>query len=382
MTTDRTDEGWSAESRSERRESAENPNESRAIFGTETRISVIDISVLLLRYRRLILVMTLSVPLAVAAVTLVASQTWTAGVSFMPNAASSASRSQLQSLSGQLGVDLGRVGPGQTVRFYEHLILSREILGGLAADSFRVGHTSESEEGQGRYRKLAGLLEVDAEQPEIRRAAVLGWLKNSALSVTISPEADIVEVSVTTPWPKVSARIADRIIDHVNGFNLESRQSQAAAERRFIANRMEEAQVDLRSAENALQAFLQNNRQFQNSPELIFEHDRLQRQVSMRQEVYTSLVQAYQEARIAEVRNTPVITVVEPAEIPVTPDPRRLHLKLLLAALLGGTIGVLVSATLEFLAREVEGSDRFQELLVLWTESKTEVQDTLRLGRK
>jgi len=94
----------------------------------------------------------------------------------------------------------------------------------------------------------------------------------------------------------------------------DTRQSQAAAERGFTEERMAEAQEELRAAENELQRFLQNNRQFQNSPELVFQHDRLQRRVAMRQQVYTSLVQSYEQARIDEVPNTPVITVVEYAE--------------------------------------------------------------------
>ncbi len=46
----------------------------------------------------------------------------------------------------------------------------------------------------------------------------------------------------------------------------------------------------------------------------LFEHDRLERPVSMRQELVTAMAQAYEQARVDEVRNTPVITVIDQPE--------------------------------------------------------------------
>jgi uncharacterized protein involved in exopolysaccharide biosynthesis len=54
-----------------------------------------------------------------------------------------------------------------------------------------------------------------------------------------------------------------------------------------------------------MQAFLQANRQWANSPDLTFQHDRLERDIALRQQVYTTLVQSFEQARISEVRDTP-----------------------------------------------------------------------------
>ena len=48
----------------------------------------------------------------------------------------------------------------------------------------------------------------------------------------------------------------------------------------------------------------------------------------------------YEQARIDEVRNTPVITVVEPPDLPTRPNPRRTVLK----GLLGLIVGLLMGA--------------------------------------
>jgi uncharacterized protein involved in exopolysaccharide biosynthesis len=108
----------------------------------------------------------------------------------------------------------------------------------------------------------------------------------------------------------------------VSEFNLNRRQTKAGADRRFVETRVRESLDSLRGAEAALEAFLQRNREYRNSPQLVFAYDRLDREVRMRQQLYTTLIQSYESARIDEVRNTPVITVMEAPDLPARPDAR------------------------------------------------------------
>jgi uncharacterized protein involved in exopolysaccharide biosynthesis len=71
----------------------------------------------------------------------------------------------------------------------------------------------------------------------------------------------------------------------------------------------------------------------------------------MQQAVYSSLAQAFEQARIDEVRNTPVVTLVDPPNLPAEPDRRWLLAKVLLAALLGGIIGAFIGLVRDFLGR-------------------------------
>jgi uncharacterized protein involved in exopolysaccharide biosynthesis len=129
----------------------------------------------------------------------------------------------------------------------------------------------------------------------------------------------------------------------VNRFNSETRKSQAVAERQFVEARAAEAEIALRQAENRLQDFLQRNRVIGGSPELAFERDRLQREVTLRQQLYTSLLQNREEARIREVRDIPVITVIEAPQLPVLSEGRKSVFKALLGALVGSVVGLLIA---------------------------------------
>jgi uncharacterized protein involved in exopolysaccharide biosynthesis len=90
---------------------------------------------------------------------------------------------------------------------------------------------------------------------------------------------------------------------------------------------------------------------------LTFEHDRLQRVVSRQQQVVVTLSESAEDAAIRSVRDTPALLVVEPASLPVLPQPRRRALFLALGVLGGGVLGtflVLAGASI----RELERSGR------------------------
>jgi uncharacterized protein involved in exopolysaccharide biosynthesis len=62
--------------------------------------------------------------------------------------------------------------------------------------------------------------------------------------------------------------------------------------------------------------------------------------VQVKQEVYLTLAKAYEEARIAEVRDIPVLTVIDSAVAPVRRSFPRRKLNTLLGLLLGAIGGL------------------------------------------
>jgi len=112
---------------------------------------------------------------------------------------------------------------------------------------------------------------------------------------------------------------------------------------------------------------LQFNRAIANSPELGFQRDRLQREVSLRQQVYASLMQSREDAKIREVRDTPVLTVLESPRLPVVGEARNSVKKALLGGFAGGMLGVLVAFFLHALAvkrrRPDEAAREFFQLI-------------------
>ena len=174
------------------------------------------------------------------------------------------------------------------------------------------------------------------------------------MTVGSDAKTSIVTVGVATKWPFVSAAILNRLIAGVNEFDLNTRQTQAVAERAFVEARLGAARSELRDAEDRLQSFLASNREYRNSPALQFQYDRLYREVTSQQQVATTLRQDFEQARIDEVRNTPRITVIERPFVPARPDSRHLLLRIVLA----GLIGVVITWPAALIVEGFRRSDR------------------------
>ena len=100
------------------------------------------------------------------------------------------------------------------------------------------------------------------------------------------------------------------------------------------------------------------------SPELTFERERLKRQVDFQEQLYSSLSEATQRARLSELRDIPVITVIDRPTPPARPDDRRLLLNLILGLVLGGIVGIGVAYASAFLERsEREGNEEYKRFM-------------------
>jgi uncharacterized protein involved in exopolysaccharide biosynthesis len=72
--------------------------------------------------------------------------------------------------------------------------------------------------------------------------------------------------------------------------------------------------------------------------------------VNLRQQVYNSLEQSREEARIREVRDIPVITVLETPRIPVIPEPRGSLFKMIAGGATATILGILFALVMNALS--------------------------------
>jgi uncharacterized protein involved in exopolysaccharide biosynthesis len=270
---------------------------------SERDVTLLDLVNVVLRYRRSIVLVPLLFMALGAGLSISRPRAYAADGAFMLQGAGG-DKSGVAGVAAQFGVAVP--GGGSDVpQLYADLLTSRRFLSQLADTRFDFRGAGERHQGT-----LSQLLEVaGANAAEIRRRTVDEL--RGMVSAKVDPITGVVAYTVSTPWPALSERVAERLLAMVSDFNLSTRQSQAAAERRFAEARMRGARAELRSAEDALEAFLDANRRIDNAPDLLIRRERLQRDVVERQTVYTMLSQAYERARIDEVRDTPVVTVIE-----------------------------------------------------------------------
>lgn len=225
---------------------------------------------------------------------------------FIPEDVSAAS--QTSSLVQRLGLAQGGEGGGTAIEFYRELISSRELLQEVVRDSFQVTLNERS----GTVSVRAPLAEFYDDVESVGEA--IRKLKRD-INVELSPATRLVTLETTAPLPELAVEINRRILRLVEQYNVERRQSEVRSERQFVEARLKEAGRQLRDAEEDLARFLERNRSWEASPQLAFQRARLERQVSLHSGLYQQLAQSYENARINEVRNTPVLTMFESPQI-------------------------------------------------------------------
>ena len=241
----------------------------------------------------------------------------------------------LGSLAGQLGVDvsMGDVGT-ESPQFYVDLLSRQSTLRALVDTSY-PGIRGKS------YRNLVEYFGVAGSTYDIQRDRAVRKL-SKLIDAAANLKTSVVTLTATSPEPELSSAIVDRMIALLKEFNLERRKSQAAAERDFVEARLEQARKELRDAENRQEEFFQKNAVIA-SPRLRLEAERLAQDVALHRALYATLSQSYEQARIDAVRDTPVITVIEPPVVQAEADSRGVARAIIFAVFGGLVLGTLLS---------------------------------------
>lgn len=333
-----------------------------ALFGT------------LLRYRRVVLGLPAGLAIAAVAFTLLRGPRWDATSTFMPQSSSSTEQ-RLSSLAAQFGLTSAIPTSDVSLDFYEGLLTSRDILDRVALTTYAFATDSTAQDTV--RGNLLQIFDVKQNTHTKMLAAAVEELQNH-MTINKDDAAGTVTFSVSTPYGPLSERIARRFLDLITEFDQHRRQSQAAAERRFVGGRMVEAKHEVDSVEALMRQFLDENRTYQSSPRLSFEADRLQSELNLRRSVYTGLAQSYEQARIDEVRNTPVITIIDAPEGSALPS-GGLVLNALLGIFLGGVLATAIVFGREYLAGlSVDRPDEYAAFVGVWREAVSGVRRTPR----
>jgi uncharacterized protein involved in exopolysaccharide biosynthesis len=321
-----------------------------AAAGQDDELSMFQIGAILARHRWRIARWTILGGLVAALTVIGKSALYRAAASFSPYGASDRTAGGLATLAGQFGVTIPGTSQTLSPDYYVKLLRSRTLLRRVVHDTFTVAELG------GRRVAFFDLFEVNAPSPLQREDKGIDRL-NAILGAAPSKTTNIVEVSASTKWRSVSLAIVSALMEGVNDFNQHSQQEQAKVEREFIEGRLGVASRELAAAEDQLDEFYKSNRSYQTSPDLVTRRDRLQRVVNQRQQVYGSLAQSYEESRLREVRDTPLITIVETPWAPALPEPRGRTKVALLGVMVGGFIGVFLVLSSASLHRRIAAGD-------------------------
>jgi uncharacterized protein involved in exopolysaccharide biosynthesis len=268
---------------------------------------------------------------------------WVADARFRPQAGSPSGGGGLAGVAASFGIDVGAGSEGSP-QFYSALIGSRDVLRRAVTTEyvFAVG-------GRDSLRgNLVKFLKPKGETPEGRTRSAMAMLK-SRITTPVDITTGLVTLRVEMPYAALAEKVNRRMLNLLGEYNVAVRQSNATAEKKFVETQLQDARTRLRAAQSDLQAFLTANAQPIVAPRLQVEMGRLQSEVALRQSLYTTLATSYEQSRIQEVRDTPVITVVEQPEASARPSYPVWWIFGLFGAFAGIVLGLAIGLAAEYL---------------------------------
>jgi uncharacterized protein involved in exopolysaccharide biosynthesis len=330
-------------------------------------VSLVELLAVALRHRRVVITAVLATTILMVFPRILQPRTYTAVGSFVPAGAEGGAGGGLSGLAAQFG--FSAAAAGESPLFYAELLTSREVL----AQSVVERYPQRPLPGADAVRiDLITAFQLHDSGPEQRLEEAIRRLRNN-VRVETNRETGIVSFQVTMKDPELASGVAGNLIGLLNAFNLTRRQLRASAEREFVQGRLADVSGDLRTAEESLELFLRDNRQFMQAPHLVFQHDRLQRDVMLRQQLMITLTQVAEQARVEELRNVPVLMTLQHPVPPDRPDSRRLLRRGVMSLLLGAGLGLFLAFARESWRRAAAQSGQAAEVRRLGAEALTEV---------
>jgi uncharacterized protein involved in exopolysaccharide biosynthesis len=329
-------------------------------------LTVVEILSVLLQRRRMVVGLPLLAAALTAIISLIVQPTYTATTSFVPEV-----RPQnrlptiVASLGTQIGLPLG-TEPSQSPRFYADVVRSRELLERLLLTSFPTGAGRADSSTLLHLVRAGGRDRLDSLARGVTRL-------NDLIDVRADNQTNIIRLSMDASDPDLAAALANRLLGYLNDFNTRTRQSQARERRKFVEERVSAAGNELGQAEDAVRRFYERNHGWQQAPELVFEEARLRRQVSISQEVFLTLKREYETARIEEVNDTPVFTVIDAAVPPRERSRPRRTLWVLSALGLGAAVSMSLAFAAQYWERVRREDPQYGELRALFHRARRDL---------
>ncbi len=239
----------------------------------------------------------------------------------------------LADIAGSLG------GPPTMAKLYPSILTSETVLRSVIGREYqntRYGHPVN----------LLDYFDISGDTFEDRMQKMLKGM-NSLVSASTEAKTGIVTLSVEMPESQMSADVANAIVETMDSFLQHNQNTSASEQAKWVKSRLDTVGEELKTRENDLRDFREQNRIVASSPALALRQDRLMREVEIKSAVLIELSKQLELAKIDEVKNISYVNVLDHAIPPVKKSrPTRLINTVLmtlitaigLAGILGGRV--------------------------------------------
>ncbi|MBN2813590.1 MAG: chain-length determining protein [Bacteroidales bacterium] len=158
--------------------------------------------------------------------------------------------------------------------------------------------------------------------------------------ISIDKKTGIITAGVTMQDPLIAATIADSLVEKLEQFIIDYRTDKARLDLAYATKMFNEASQKYFTAQENYARYLDKNKNIILESVRI-EQERLMNDQSLAYSIYSTIAQQVETARLKVQEQTPCVTIIEPARIPVRKSNASRLLILFISILLGMCYGVI-----------------------------------------
>ena len=201
------------------------------------------------------------------------------------------------------------------------------------------GSDAEEEEVRILDSTFSRAIQITLNLTESEREAIKSFKER--LKVERDEEEGLLNISVEMPDPVLSAELTEKVTERLIDYIKDYRTEKARKNLKYTKERYEKARSNFKKAQERLAKFRDQSRG--NLTEMArTEEQLLQSEYDVAFNVYNSLSEKLEQARLKLQEETPVVTVVEPAVIPDSPSSASKKLILIITLFLGFFVAALI----------------------------------------
>ena len=195
----------------------------------------------------------------------------------------------------------------------------------------------------GKELSLLAILTHGDDPPEVGRDTLVTNALSSLeaiLEFDQDPTSTFSVIKVTASEPLFAKALAEVTLAELEALNRFYKSQTVNEKTSFISNRIYSVENDLESSETRLKEFNERNRQI-SSPALQLEQERLARDLEIQKGIYLTLKQQLELAKIEEIQEASIVQILDKPQIAMGPSNKKLKLSVLLAGVLGISLGIM-----------------------------------------
>ena len=164
-------------------------------------------------------------------------------------------------------------------------------------------------------------------------------------------------IQIKTFSPFLSRDLLKVVIDELSELNKFYKTQNVVEKTKFIVIRIATVANDLKDSEEKLKSFQIQNRQI-SSPNLLLEQDHLITEVDIQKNIYITLKNQLEMAKIELIQKSAALAIVDPPILDIVPVNKSIILTLLINGLMGVSLGIFIAFFLYYLKNTEMGKRR------------------------